>query len=430
MISALPTHDIRRRKVLMITFHYPPSNTSSGGLRPLKLGKHLRELGWDSSVLTVRPECHASTDAALLQQIPAGIAVHRAFCVDAKTAFSIRGKVPGFMVVPDRYLSWLPFGVRRAVRLVRHERVDAIYSTAPPPTAHLIALLVRRITGRPWVADFRDPWVETEGSEVHGRVRQAVELRLERTVVTHADRVLVTTPELGDLLSTRYGHAVRGKIDVIYNGYDEEDFAELEPAASDDRCFTVVHAGLLHPYYRNPVPVLQAVRECLERRWLPPTARLDLVGVGEAAARARIARQAEEMGVQALVRVTERVPYREALARLSAASALLLLQGGDDTYMLIPAKAFEYLRTGRLIIALTPEASATARLVREFSGSFVAPPDDPPAIARQLAAAYGSWCGGVRTVDRMSEGLDRYSRQAAAGNLAHVLERLVERNHG
>jgi glycosyltransferase involved in cell wall biosynthesis len=411
----------RRRKVLMITFHYPPSNTSSGGLRPLKLGKYLRELGWDSSVLTVPPECHASTDPALLQQVPAGVAVHRAFCVDAKVAFSIRGKYPGFAVVPDRYLSWLPFGVRRAVRLLHEEGADAIYSTSPPPTAHLIALLAKRITKRPWVADFRDPWVETEGSEVHGRVRQAVELRLERSVVTRADRVLVTTPELGELLSTRYGRAVSGKIDVVYNGYDEEDFTELRPAAGDSERFTVVHAGLLHPYYRNPAPVLQAVRECLERRWLPATALFDFVGVGEAAARARLARMAQEMGVQAVVRATERVPYREALARLSAASVLLLLQGGDDTHMLIPAKAFEYLRTGRLIVALTPEASATARLAREFSGSFVAPPDDPMAIARQLAAAYETWSNGTRTVDRVAEGLARYSRRAAAGDLARVL---------
>ena len=422
-MAALPHQS--KGKVLMITFHYPPSNTSSGGLRPLKLGKYLREFGWDSSVLTVPVHCHESTDSGLMQQIPPGVTVHRAFCIDAKAALSIRGRHLGFVVVPDRYLSWLPFGVRRAVRVVRQEAVDVLFSTSPVPTAHLIALMVKRMTKLPWVADFRDPWVETEGSEVYGRMRQAVELRLERRVVHQADLVLVTTPEFGEYLRARYGAAVGEKIRVVYNGYDEDDFRDqIGTNARDDR-FTVVHAGLLHPSYRNPVPVLEAVRRCLDDNALPPTARINFVGAGGDVASARLDQLVADLRLKENVQLTPRVPYQQALALLSEAAVLLLLQGGDDTRTLIPAKAFEYLRTGRLILTLAPSDSATARLVREFSGSFVAAPTDSVAIARQLAAAYDAWRRGSRVVDRVQEGLARYSRRQAAADLGEILEGLT-----
>jgi hypothetical protein len=414
-----------RRKLLMIAFHYPPSNTSSGGLRPLKFGKYLGEFGWDSSVLTVPVHCHESTDPALLRQIPPGVTVHRAFCVDAKATFSIRGRHPGFVVVPDRYVSWLPFAVRRALRIVREENVDALFSTSPIPTAHLIALVVKRLTKLPWVADFRDPWVETEGSEVYGPLRQSVERRLERQVVLKCDKLLVTTREFGQDLGARYGTSIGKKICAVYNGYDEDDFSALTPADNDLGAFTIVHAGLLHPGYRNPIPLLQAVRQCLDRATLPHTVRISFVGAGEYVTTASFAQRVADLHLQEVVHIVQRVPYQQALALLTRASVLLLLQGGDDTRTLIPAKAFEYLRTGRLIVALAPADSATARLVREFSGGFVAEPTDSEEIARQLAAASTAWLRGSRVNDRTREGLTRYSRREAAAQLARILQSLT-----
>jgi len=270
-----------QRNVLMITFHYPPSNTSSGGLRPLKFGKYLPELGWQSSVLTVPTRCHESTDDGLLQQIPSGVSVHRAFCLDTKAALSIRGKYPGLLAVPDRYVSWLPSGASYAIRAVRRGQVDALLSTSPVPTAHLIGLVTKRITKVPWVADFRDPWVETEGSEVHGRLRLSVELWLERQVVRHADRILVTTRELGDYLTERYGAMIADRVQAVYNGYDEADFNGLGARADASDYFTVVHAGLLDVHYRNPEPILLAIRQCLDGGVLPQgKLRVRFIGAG------------------------------------------------------------------------------------------------------------------------------------------------------
>jgi glycosyltransferase involved in cell wall biosynthesis len=416
------TLETRSRRLLMITFHYPPSNSSSGGLRPLKFGKYLAELGWESSVLTVPAQCHESVDAALLRDVPQRVRVHHAFCFDTKKTLAIAGKYPGFLAVPDRYVSWLPFGVCAGLEVVRREGIDALYSTSPIPTAHLIALILKKLTGLPWVADFRDPWVETEGSEVYGPLRQRFELWLERRVIVGADRVVVTTPEFGQYLRNRYGRSVGDKISVVYNGYDEEDLHDLTPEIDGPERFTLLHAGLLDPHYRNPLPILRGLRQCLDRQLLPPNTRVTFVG-GGAYANQTLPQAIRELRLADNVEVVGRMPYRQALAKQAGASALLLMQGGDDTWMLVPAKAFEYLRTGRLILTAAPADGATARLVGEFEGTFLTRPDDPEDIARSLTALYQAWVAGVRHVER--GGLSRLSRRAAAGELAAVLDAMA-----
>lgn len=413
----------------MITFQYPPCTGSSGVLRPLKLSKYLQEFGWQSSVVTVPVECHEAVDPVLAQQIPPDVIVHRAYCFDTKAVLAIRGKYPGFLAIPDRYISWLPFGVRAALRAIRTEGVTALLSTSPIPTAHLIALVVQRLTNVPWIADFRDPWVETEGPEAMGPFRLPVELWLERQVVSRANRVVTTTREFGEYLGQRHGDGVTAKIRAVYNGYDEEDFratsGEAEQRAADDgERFTLVHAGLLDARYRDPEPILRALRACLDRGSVP-AAGLRVRFIGAGAASEALGRMVADLRLAHVVEVAGRVPYAESLATLGAASALLLLQAGDDTRILIPAKAFEYLRTGKPILAAAPADSATARLIRQFSGAFIAEPQDAADIARQFGALWNAWKRGARVSNRLAEGLEQYSRRAAAAELAGILDEIT-----
>ncbi len=139
---------IERRRVLMVAFHYPPANTP-GALRALKFSKYLGERGWDTSVLTVPATCCATPDAALLEQIPSTTRVYRVPCFDSKAVFAVRGKYPAFVEIPDRYLSWLPLALRRALRIIREDGVQTVFSTSPIPTAHLVALGIKLATRVP-----------------------------------------------------------------------------------------------------------------------------------------------------------------------------------------------------------------------------------------------------------------------------------------
>lgn len=67
--------------------------------------------------------------------------------------------VQGFLV-PDPYVvRWLPWGIRQGQAILQQETFDAIVSTSPLDTCHLIGLNLMRRFKKPWIADFRDPWV-------------------------------------------------------------------------------------------------------------------------------------------------------------------------------------------------------------------------------------------------------------------------------
>lgn len=423
-----PRHDSTpehaRRRLLLVTFHYPPSNSSSGGLRPLTFSRYLHEFGWDATVLTVPERCHDATDPALLAQIPPWVTVHRARCYDTKRDLSIRGRYPQLLAIPDRFTSWIPFAVRAGRALAGRQSIGAVLSTSPIPSAHLAAYGIVAGGNIPWIADFRDPWVETEGNEVYGALRQRAELALERAVIRRASVVTATTPELGTYLRDRYPVLAADKIRAVYNGFEEDDFINLTPQPTE-ASFSIVHAGLLDPHYRNPTAFLRAFRTCLDTGVLPRDARAVFLGAGPWGDGGALAEIVGTLGLSDSVRIESRVPYRTALARLAGASSLLLLQGGDDTRMLIPAKAFEYLRTGRLILNAAPPASATGQLTAAFSGTFVASPDDSVALTSQLSALVSAWRSGQHLVDRTREGLMRFSRRSAAAALAEILDGLV-----
>jgi len=406
-------------RLLLVAFHYPPAN-ASGTLRSLKFTRYLPQFGWDTSVLTVPASCHESLDPALLAQVPPAVRVHHAYCVDSRRAFSWRGHYPAFTAVPDRYISWLPFGVRDGLRAVRTDGVNAILSTSPVPTAHLLALVLKRLTGVPWVADFRDPW---GSGQRRGSLRRRVEDALEARVLRSADRVVGTTPELVDELDRRAGGAAHGKAVAIYNGYDEPDFADLD-AADDESGFTITHGGFLYSEFRNPAAFLRAVRLGMDRHDLPSTTRIRLLGSGPLAGDAAIQRVLVDLGLQSHVEVVERLPYADALRVMNRSSVLLVLQGGQETRTQIPNKAFEYLRLGRLVICLAPTESATSRVMRDFDGVYCAEPDDVEGIALALGALAGAWRQGQRRFDRAAAGVARYSRLEAARALAELLHGL------
>lgn len=413
------------RRLLLIAFHYPPAN-ASGTLRSLKFTRYLPQFGWEASVLTAPAECHESVDPRLVEEIPPQVSVHRAFCVSSQRAFSVRGHYPAFTAVPDRYISWLPFGVWQGLRAVRRERIDALLSTSPVQTAHLIAYLLNTVTGLPWVADFRDPW---GGNEPRGRIRLRVERWMESCVVRRANQIVGTTPEFIEDLCQRVGSDLRHKAVAIYNGYDDADFGEVDLSTTSGAQFVITHAGQLNPGFRHPGPFLRAVGLGLGRGTLPTTTRIRLLGSGPMAGDASLQQVLVDLGLQARVEVVERMPYGDALRAMSTSSALLLLQGGQGTRAQIPNKAFEYLRLGRPILCLATPNSATARVMREFDGVFLAEPDDVEGIARALNRLLDAWRRGQRVFDRQANGVSRYSRSEAARKLAEVLDRFVPQTH-
>lgn len=417
------------KHALFIAFHYPPEASSSGVLRTLKYTRYLVDYGWRTTVITPTPDAYSTIDAELERQIPATTRVLRTRFVNVKRHLSIRGLYPSVLAVPDRWIGWLPWGVGAGRRLMKEDPFDVVYSTNPHATAHLIGWRISRSSGKPWVADFRDPWVEDppEPGAPTGRVYTTLNRWLERKVVEESAAVVTSTFDLRDTLRARYPSQPAAQITAISNGYDEADFADLpdRPRANRDR-MVVLHAGSINADFRNPVPLLRAARACADSGSIDlARIRFRFLGPGEFASSREMADALDALNLGDSVEFLPRVPYSQSIEALASADLLLLLQASPDTTGLVPAKLYEYLRAQKPVLALV-RAGATNALLSLTGGGWSVPPESQESLQAALAKAFELWqLGGLSEMRADLAVLRRFDRRALTGELVALFDRLV-----
>ena len=412
----------REKTVLMVAYHFPPAAMGSGHLRTLGFVKYLPSLDWNPVVLSAHTRAYPRLDAASEGQIPQACTVHRAFALDARRHLGIRGKYPDFLAQPDRWSSWWPAAVWQGLRLIRRYKIRIIWSTYPIMTAHCIAYTLSRLTGLPWVADFRDPVISSVAGQ--SRLTVSTQMRWERRVVSNATHTVFTSLGAMQSYAERYSQAYRdGLMTVISNGYDEASFSAL-PAPrpyQPGRPLRLLHSGLLYRSGRDPMPFLTA----LARLKTSGIVRADDLQVTLRASgyEAEYATEIQRLGLNDLVSLAAPLPYQEALSEQADADALLLFQGSQYDRQ-IPVKLYEYLRIGRPIFALVGEHGDTAVLLRDTGGTVIAPLDDTSIIEKRFR----------EFIDALRKGqapkpdnniVQKYSRHQTAVMLARIMDQIT-----
>lgn len=374
------------RSVLLIAYHFPPFAGSSGSHRTLALARYLGQFGWNPMVLTVRSSAYESVGEEASADLPEGLIVRRVAALDSGRHLAIRGRYPRFLSLPDRWVSWLAGAIPAGLALIARHRPAVLWTTFPLATAHLIGSALHRLTGVPWVADFRDPMVEYIGDTWFPRdpaVRRS-RLFVERRVAHAASAVTFCTAAAREIFVDRHGwHSDRRPSVVIENGFDESDFVEAGrlPSRSQEGRLHLVHSGTLYPGPdRDPGVLLEAVASLRDLGRLPERFRLTLRATGFDD---RYRPVIERLRLGEIVELAPPLPYHEALREILDADGLLLIQGYTSNPA-IPAKAYEYLRAGRPILALVDAGGETAALLRRVSVGTIAQPDDRAGIERAL----------------------------------------------
>jgi glycosyltransferase involved in cell wall biosynthesis len=413
---------------LFVAFHYPPEASSSGVLRTLKFSRYLGEYGWRVTVLTLRRNAYAITDAKLETQIPSSVRVVRTGFVHTKRHLSIRGRYPAILAVPDTWIGWYPWAVAAGRRVLADDPVDVIFSTSPHATAHLIARTLAHRAKVPLVIDFRDPWYEEPAEPGTPAIVQRFAPGLERKAVTSAARVVTSTVHLRDELRARYADQPADKFTALLNGYDEADFAALpaSPTGGSER-MVVVHAGNINADFRDPCPLFRAIGRA------GTSGRLDLsklllrfIGGGDYAVSERLKNCIESTGLASSVEFLPRVAYDDALRELGRADVLLLLQASEDTTSLVPAKLYEYLRAMRPVLALVLPG-ATTEVLRQTGGGWVANPRDGEALEGTMTEIFREWQGGTLAERHADpEALRQFDRRSLTGQLAAIFNDVVK----
>lgn len=358
----------------MIAFHFPPLAGSSGIQRTLRFAQYLPDHGWQPVVLTASPRAYERTSDDLLREVPPASIVHRAAALNTAKHLAVGGRYPALLARPDRWVTWAFAAIPAGLRLIRRYRPEAIWSTYPIATAHLIGGWLARLSGIPWVADFRDPMAQ-DGYPPDPATWRAFE-RIERNALANAAASVFVTRGAAALYRRRYPAAAE-RIAVIENGFDEASFAGLAtgegPLVPGRR--TLVHSGIVYPSERDPTQFFAALG-ALKRSG---RARDLLVRFRASAHDELLHELARRNDVGDMIDVAPALPYREALEEMQRADGLLVLQASNCNEQ-IPAKVYEYLRAQRPILALTDPEGDTADLLRRCGVRHIAPLDDERAI--------------------------------------------------
>jgi glycosyltransferase involved in cell wall biosynthesis len=419
------------KRLLLVSFHFPPFNAIAA-VRTGKFARFLLAHGWDVRVIAARSEAPET----LPLEIPAALVLHTSWTnVDAVLDRLLRldrrraneapsGSAPAqaggglrrrlgalrsaLFHVPDNRVAWLPEALSRAQPFLGDWRPDVVYASAPPATTLLVARSLAHRYGVPWIAEFRDLWIDNPYYEFPAW-RRRLETPWERRVVGDAAALVTVSSIWRDLLRAKFGKPVA----LAMNGFAPEDMPPDLPApAATGGSLRILYTGMIYPGYRDPRPLFEAIARLGAAR---DAVEVEFAGAGLAA----VMGLAAAAGVADRVRIVPPVAYREALRLQSRADILLHLQWNDPRESgTISGKLFEYLGARRPVLGLGYDRGEVAALLAEHGRGVVL--NEPGAIAAQLSRWIAEKrAGGIAPLaeDAVS-GLTRDAQFVAAERLA------------
>ncbi|MBY0426312.1 MAG: glycosyl transferase, partial [Cytophagales bacterium] len=378
------------KKVLFISYYWPPSG-GSGVQRSLKFVKYLPEFGWQPVVYTPENGEMPELDTSLLKEVPLDVEVIKRPIIEPYSLYKFfAGKTqndkinPNFFTqkndtwkdrfaiwirsnffIPDARMLWIRPSVNFLVKYLKDHQVDAIVSTGPPHSMHLIALGVKLRTGLPWLADFRDPWTNIDFYKELSLTPWAdrKHRKLERRVLDSADEVVMAgytwADELG-LIGNRH-------VKPLLNGYDPSDF-QFDVSATLDKEFTIVHLGMFSKG-RNHEILWKALRVlCDEDIDFAKDLSFRLYGKYDVSA----IEYMKKYNLEKSTIFNSYVPHSE-IVKVQASSQVLYLSVNNTPNVkgIMTGKIFEYMAVKRPILCIGPEDGDAARIVLESKAGFV-----------------------------------------------------------
>jgi glycosyltransferase involved in cell wall biosynthesis len=437
-----------RRRVLVVTFDFPPS-LAVGAHACSQLTRHLPRYGWEPVVLAAQERHGVNIEPGARYAFPGTVLRTRVlphplnvWAAVRRRLNAWRGRVNGrsteeaafpperqagrmkrwvlsVLTIPDTKTGWLPVAVQAGLRAVRRYRVSGVLSSGPHWTNHLVGFGIAILARLPLIVYFRDPWMGIPQWKPVSRLSLAVEMALEEFVICRARRVVCVTENHRDMLCERYPKLPATKFITVPNGFDESEWTALPDHPGRGDKFVIAYVGSFYQA-RNPLPLFQALQKLIgENAVDEDELRVELIGWCDVAEGTRVRDAARETGLGGVVDFVGALPRKEALARMLRADLLLLLAEAQPYQ--IPGKTYEYLRAGQPILALT-RAGAVADLLRGVPGTTVVDPADVGRLVTVLHQYLTGWRCGDEPQRPDASFVKRFDRMRLAGELASVLD--------
>lgn len=426
------------RKVLIITYYWPPGG-GAGVQRWLKFVKYLRIYGWEPVVYTAENGEMPAYDQSLIKDIPDHLTVVKRPIWEPYDAykkfigrkpedkinagFLAEEKAPGLLenisvwirgnlFIPDARRFWIRPSVKFLTSYLKGNPVDAIVSTGPPHSMHLIASGVVKKLKLPWLADFRDPWTEIDFYKDLKLTRYAdrKHRKLERKVLANADAVVVISKSMAESAKKIHDR----EYVVIPNGFDPDDTTVGDICR--DQKFSIAHLGSM-VRTRNPETLWKVLSSLCEANTdFRNDLEIKLVGKVDYS----VTESIKKHGLQNNLNKIDYLDHAEVV-KVQQQSQVLLLMINDtpNVKMILPGKFFEYMAAARPILCIGAEGDASELLKETGSGLFSSFKDEA-GLRANIMKFYQTYREG--SLEITPQGTERFSRKVLTGEIAGILD--------
>lgn len=429
------------RKVLVIAYSFPPVG---GGRvrRVLKFVKYLRDFGWEPVVLTVKHPIVSTYDADLIKEIPVDIEIIRTTSLEIRRGFIDNLKAAGksskmsvfkqrlykffdkakwWVFFPDTRVGWVPFAIAKGARIIKQKKIDLILVMGEPFSSFLAGVILKFLTRRPLVLDFRDEWSEFSRYfyPQKGVVIRALERKLEAFVIAKSDRVISVTEAIVDNFKIRYSK-YKDRFICITNGFDPIDFENISKKISNN--FIITYAGSLYKF-RSPKYFLEAIEQCIdENPHILDKLRIVFIGTIEPDLHSLF----NNPIIKDIVSLTGFLKYRDTLEHLANSDVLLYIEDQlESADRSLPAKLFDYLALKIPILALA-RSSLSKDIIEKANAGKVISQDDIGEIKKTIVEYFNKFSKGGLGVDIRSDIIQQFDRRYLTGELSRVLNSLIK----
>lgn len=431
------------KRVLIITYYWPPSG-GSGVQRWLKMSKYLPENGWQPVIYTTKDAEYPIVDTSLEKDVVPEVEVIRRPIIEPytlykkflgikkedtiKAGFASEKKKSGWKenlsvwirgncFIPDARCWWVKPSVRYLKEYLKAHPVDAIISTGPPHSMHLIAMKLKEATGLPWIADFRDPWTEIDFYDELRLTSWADRKhhKLEHEVLTKADKIVT----IGWECAKGLGRLGNRNVKVIQNGFDWElDPNEEKTPLTNE--FTLTHLGVVGPARNAPV-LWQALQELKnEIDGFDKTLKIRFVGHVDQS----VIDNLRACNLLENAEFVAHVPHDEVkLFQESSQVLLLLINNAPNAKGIVTGKLYEYLASLRPILAIGPEDGDAAKILAETNAGQTVSFDNKERMKEAIKDLYQRYLEDNLLPYKNKE-IEKYSRKALAGEYGRLLDKL------
>ena len=390
---------LNMKELLLFSYFYPPLG-GPGIQRPVKLVKYLKDFGWEVDVITVKNIVFHSFDYSMLEEnrakntfyvpsIDPMSILNRIFSnkkeitkkVYFKTPEKIKKIIRSSFFIDDK-IGWLPFALKKAYKLCKNKKYDAVMATMGPYTSGIIAYYVSRKFKIPLIIDYRDHWTLHPYinfiTPIHKKIAEYWEYKILRFALV----ISTASKSIKSDLIKKYGDNIEPQLHVMHNGWDEDDFNDIKKFRRNGNVI-IRYIGNFYGH-QTPKYFIKALDNLMDAGKMPRDVKFEFIGnfYKDTQSYIRNSKTSEYLTI------IPQVNHKKALEYLMNSDVLLLFIGTPKGKGVFPGKLFEYIRSGKEILAMVPPDGEAASILKENNHSFICAMEDISSIKKNFLRIY------------------------------------------